>query len=749
MKDENEDLYSGFPSQITRVTSKNLEQICKQAIDYAVNLHYSRRQNRIQRITKSKNSYAGYVSVDGRDYLNNAYGPDNIVQYVDYRLSKKKIDIIAGEWLEAPLNSTVYSINSAAKTAKFDNLVMANSIKSHKEQIKKLREVAGVNVYNGVDIDMDEKTLMDMMSAKSRNEMIMNYMLKKYIKTNGLKSDLLSNLMDVLLGAECYGKVYLDAFGRPKYRPIDNRFALYQESDNDPYLERSPYWGEQRPMFAHEILMEYPTLKPDEVEMIEEWGRNGAPGSDSINGSGYITNYGNTHLINTYAIEFLMFEPNTTKKEKTIKNGESIEIKNDLSNDYYVDNEGKLKKGVEKGMWQLDTKYRPILYEAVRIEGTIYTNLKKKGNVIASVENPTKYHSSYTGMLLNTINGERISLQESLEEIKEQYNVVRFQINRELAKSKGLVIMYDRAFLPKDPHTNEPLSFDKVLYKMVNEGIYDYNSAAEGFDGDTAAAAAAIKVHDLSISKSMPVLIQLAQELEATADIISGINGDRQGQTPASSTATNALNNLQNSRSVTKPIMFFFNAFCEKVMLRILEYTKVSWTYLLPEEGAMVIGDEAMGFLQVTKDISNDDFDVYLSDGQKEQEVRGYIRNVIVPASLNAKEMRPQDALEVEVQETLAEAQAVLAKGWDKIKQIEIQQQQMANQSQQAQVEQNLAAAKEAREDQQAHELGLKIVEGEEKKGIAAAQAVTDYNMAAMKAATDQVNTILQNPETP
>lgn len=745
---------SGFPSPFTPENEKfdfkeggsvPKKDFFKRAVDYAEEVHINTRSNENKKITKLKESYVGHDEFN-LPQLNTTDGVPNTVTVRDYGLSKNKIDQLLGEWLTQSISGSVESINTNAKAAKLEQVITLLTIKDYKPYIDKLRKEAGVPVFENIEVPEDEKEFNELLNAKSRNEMIMQYFLNDMIQRGNIKLDFFENLKDVLLGSKCFGKAYIAENGKVLYRPIDSRFALYEESYGDPFLKRSPYLGERRPMYIHELLMEYPEIEDDKEirDRIKSWSENGTETSSLLE-TGYFSMDQNRLLADTSTIEFYGFEP--FRRKITIDPISKNPLQEaDLSERYYQDNMGKLKKGVDRGKWQIETRYKKVVYESTKIGTDIYIRYGKKKNVIASINDPFMARLSYQGLLFNTTNGKRVSVMKMLELLKEQYNIVRFQINRELAKSKGLIITYDRAFLPKVEDTGKAISMTQVIHKMVNHGYYDYNSAADGnASGEKIDAEKAIRVHDLGLSSAMPVLIQLGQDIERVADMISGINDDRQGLTPASSTATNAVNNIQNSRFKTAPINYFFNRFCEETLLLMLEYKKVSAAFLTPEEDSMLIGDENIGFLQITPDIANDDYRVKLTDGSKEAKIREYLRNYLMPQAVNAGEQTLEDAAESEMAETLVEAKKVLADGWKKIKQVQAMQQQAQEQSKQVMAQQSIAAMKEDREDKQSHEVGLEIVKGIVKTAVNTQEALNSYDLAQRQAIADQNQTLLEN----
>ena len=292
-----------------------------------------------------------------------------------------------------------------------------------------------------------------------------------------------------------------------------------------------------------------------------------------------------------------------------------------------------------------------------------------------------------------------------LDDISFLYNVVMFQINRELAKSKGKAVAYDLAGLPKGQTMKD------VMYNLADDGMYLYNSSQEGNKiGRDVMVQGTIKEIDLGISNTIAVLIPLKNELQLMADRLTGITEERQGQIAASSTVTNAQSNIIASRTMTEPMFYYMERFTERVFQKTLEAVKVAWGLMDTGEGDLIIGDEGTGFLKATADIANDDYGVYLIDGREEQEIKAKL-DMLAQVSVNAKELRLQDWLKVSLAGTLGEAQLALEKGWKDMEESRMKSDEMRNQLRQQQMQQQMEMAYEDREDRQEHDINKILIE--------------------------------------
>jgi hypothetical protein len=711
-----------------RKYSTKQETLCRDCIDYAVNTYNGYRRRQIKKMTLLMDSYNGITDARNFEYLNRSYGRENLANYIDYRLARPKLEGLVGEFLSRPLNGTVYTTNKAARSRKLQNYEFLLGRYYAQDALEQQKALTGYDVFQGMPMPKvkqpdgpEQATVQPEFNVKETNEIIMQTLIKNFIEKNFMGQDtkgrFADNYLDLLITAECYGKVYIDKDGNVRFRQIDPRNGIWEEIERDPFLGDTPYAGEARLMFIHDILSEFDLTedqKKNLYEIRDRWDQNVNTSSEQ-----WRMNYRLVEknlAVMVYTIEWYVLKPFYTKVAADPRNPDAEPYRKSLSIDYYNDNYDQIQNDVAKGKYSIETKYKKIIWEATRIGADMYVNMREKPNIIGSIDNPFNTQYSYTGLLLNTRDGIRISVQESLENVSRIYNIIMFQINRELAKAKGKVVTYDRAYLPQGKTMTD------VMHKLTNDGIYDYDSSADGnMSGTSVEVQGSIKEIDLGISANMQVLLTLKVQLQDMADRLSGISNERQGQIAASQTSGNANLAVQGSQNITEPLNYYFDRYVENVLIRVAEYSKIT-VFTHPDKLGMIIGDDAVGFLKITKDISYDDYGYYLADSRKEEDVKGRIRG-LMEFALNSKEMRVQDALDFELAETMTEAVAVVKKGWAEVQKMnqDAQAAQQQAQGQQAQAQQEGQAAMNEQQFQNQQKLeqqrGLNKIAAETVKG--------------------------------
>jgi hypothetical protein len=698
--------------------------------DYAKEL-LELKKNSIDKKTRLYQAYNGETVSSSVRYLTQTYGKKNRTKYVDYRLGKPKIDMLNNEFLQRPLYSTISTINIDAKTAKLDNYEMMLGAAHAKKEIEKLKTEAGVDPLNGAPIpDLEDESTWNIMNFKEKNERLMQTLTDTAIKEDKLKLKLAKNFQDIKIVSECFGKIDVDENGDETYIRIDPRYAIYEEIDEDYFLEKTPVIGAEQIVPVHNILMRY-RLKKEQRDELDGIRKN----NNQDNRPGFLNHNGNVcasviHIEwKTNTPMYFKISPKTKKQLEFDDSDDSYRI--ELNTDEYEKNRTRYDKDVESGKYKIEVKWRADIYEATFIGNDIVVNFGPKKFLTRSVDKPGDVLGySYCGALFNTVNGLRISLQEVIENFNSAFNVVMFQTLKEVNKAKGKVLGYNRAAMPKNK------TIQQVMYDALNDSFVDYDTSSSGnWSGKDLDITNMFKEIDLGMSASFPQLVMLKRELMATVDRLTGINENREGQIKASSTASNAQSSIEASRTITEGMFYFMNLYVEKVLLKYVETMKVTWGLYKTEKAKIILGDDMFNFMEVTRLIYNADYAVNLVDGGKEIQIRNYMQG-LAESSLNSKELRYKDVLAYQLTDTLTDGKKVLEKAWAEMEAIRQKDSQAQMQANAEQTDKTLNAqiemAREDREDRQEADVNKIIVKGDTDIRVNAAkgkgQMILDQN---------------------
>lgn len=690
---------------------------CKLFLDYSQDLLRSSDYNR-SLMDESFKSYNGIKTPESILYLTKTYGIQNRAKFIPYRAHSTKIKLMVGEFLTRPLNATVTTINRDAKSAKMDQLDFMYGAMEAKQEILDLKNKVGVDIMEGAPIpDGEEDPIFQKMSPKDKEESIMQIILNEQIPSLDLKQKFSNDLLNCSIASMIYGKVERDEEGETRYISIDPRDAIYEEIDGDTFLEKSPIMGCRQWMSIHDVMRRY-NFDTKQLDMLKDISNNPQSYANASNNRiRYSPNGG--LVVEVIHIEWKSVTASYFKKmPKTVTqlifdpSEKFIYTEIDAKN--YEDNKEWHDSQVQKGKYEIEVRYAEDLWEATRIGGLekLDINMRRSYFIMRSVDEPGKVlSSSYTGFLCGTVDGKRISLMNEMENWSNIFDIVMYQILKDINKHKGTILGFNTAAL------GAKNTVKKINYDIVNDGFVTYDTSASGnFHGRDVSLNNILQTHDLGLSQSFGALVQFKNDILVMMDRMTGINNDREGQISASATATNTNSAIQASRTMTEPFFYGVYMYINKTLTKIVESTKITWAFYKLEKGEQILGVSKFKFLKVSQEIGYKDYGVHLEDSGKYAEVKQFMRDQL-NASLNAKEIRPEDALAFVWSDIASEQKAILKEGWAKIKELEGQSQQVQMQNQQqmqaAQLEQQLQLAREDREDRQLNEKDNIILQGD------------------------------------
>lgn len=695
-----------FPDQTIPESQKGKEWV-KKHLEYAQHV-YDNSVERRKKILSLYDEYNGYVNPNKVKYLTEPYGKKSSQKFISYRITFPKMQLIKGEWLKRPLNTTVLSVNSEAKSKKLKGVYEKLGMAEAPEVIDKLRNEVGVDVFNGAQVlDKNAKDFHEKLNPKTLNEKYMQIILNHQKRNLDLKTKLSNNFFHVALGSECFGKVDILENNKVEYREIPPENAIYEEVEGDIFLEKTPIIGERRIMTPNDILIQFghKIKNEDDKKKLKEMIRtsNKFLSSEMNSKRNFYEIYQDGVGVEVMSIEWMGLEP-VYYKVSPNKKDPSSPYRKELSVEFYEANEKKIKRDVKKGLYEIEKSWTTVVWHATQIGHDIIVDGVPKPYRIFRSDDPSTTWYNYVGMIYNSVNGTRVSLQELMSELSFLYDTVMYQINRELAKNKGNVFVYDRAALPRGK------SMSDVLYEVLEDQVLIVDSTAEGnFSGRNIDIKGISKV-DLSATQSMAQLIGLRIDIQQTIDKISGINENREGQVSASSTATGIQQAATASRTITEPMFYFMEKYAERVFFRVIEKTKIAWVMLDSGEGDNIIGDEGKNLFELTEDLAYDDYAAYITDGTKEIEIRRTFETA-AQAAINARELRIQDFYKLQLAETLADAKMVLDKGFEEVENIRQRDLQAQRESEQLSVQTQIEGQRAMIEDSQQHDKEMAIIE--------------------------------------
>lgn len=710
--------------------SEKTPQWCKDHLTYAQMLLYTQNIDTIN-ATRLYRSYNGQKNQKQTRYLEAPHGEQNRTGFVTYKAGRTKVAVLEGEFLSQPLTATVETINISAKSEKMAQTDLMMGAMIAKPELMELKDKAGVDVMEGAPIpDSEDDPIWEKMSPKDKQEDIMQIIVNEQVKQMRLVHKFSKCFQDAIITGRCYGKVEINEKGDLDFQRIDPRDAIYEEIDNDDLIEKSPIKGARIRMPIHEVLRRY-KFTEEQRTILSQIQANPTPYINrSINNAMRLINGG--VMCDVIHIEWKASRPSYYKVMKKTPMQLSFDdttdtITNEIPWEIYEKSKAKYDKGVERGEFKIETKWTEDLWEATRIGGLpeLDVNMRRKPFQLRRHDAPAYIlDSSYVGCLFGTVDGVRISLQALIENFDTAFDICMYQILKELNRAKGKVLGYDAAGLPINS------TIEKIMYNALNDGFVVYNSMA---DGNMAKRNLDLKGMlqevDLGFSQSFQQLLMLKADLLNTLDRITGINELREGAAPASSTATNAQQGLQNSRTITAPLFYAMQQFIEHTMVRVVEGTKVSWAFYKLDKGEQILGSEKFKYMQVSRELGYRDYGVHIADGGRYNRIRQRMQ-AYIELGINTKEVTLMDALRFELAETTVEAEQVFTSALQRVQDIQAQN---AQQEQQAAMAQQQAALQHEQQMIQQDIQSKEYLESQKIEDKTKSQMMIDDNKAKNK----------------
>ena len=686
-------------------------QKTQEALDYA-EMQYQSRLERRSRLKRLYDAYNGLVDRAEIDSVIKATGKKSKTKYVKYRLGRSKLKQLHGEFLEINLTPQVRSVNPEAKNKKMKKYKSLLGMALAKPFIESARKM-GFDVYSGFNIpEIDNPDNWSIDNFKLANEIVMQDIIIDKVENGKLKSILYQNFIDLTIAAEMFGKIERDQNGVDVYRYIPAYLSLYEEEVFDPLLRRSPYKGEVRKMYPHEVLSSPEFhLDAQQKKIVKNWTEYYLDGE---------TNDGNIELRGThpampvYTIQWKGLEAVRVKTAPA--EGSEVPYKHILSNEYYNKNKKKIQRDVKLGKYEIEEYYQEIVWTASKIGTDIYTKARKEDNVIQRLRQNGKLGADfdYCGLLFSTVDGTRVSLQEVIYELERIYDDIRFQINKELRKIRGAALLYDRAYLPKDYET-----LQDIIYDISEDGVVTYDSSSEGNRSGMEADSNKTGISSLNLgdNQSLVVLLNQALDVERVMDKITGMNENRQGLSKASSTATANVNNIEASRSMTYDMFYFMNIFIEDMLTKLVEKTKLNKTMFGMDQRHFLFDQDEIAYMMATKDVDKDNYAASITDGKRERDIIQKLE-LMLPQEINAGLITSKDVAKFMMESNFSRAIKVLDKARERMEEFQQQQIQASQEAKNKEIQTNLQIATENREDGQEHDKEMEVIRTEGKKEV-------------------------------
>ena len=688
---------------------KKTEDWRKDCVDAIVSLsnvtYYNNR-------TSSYNKQINYNIVnsifDEKDFLyvtdplgiGTAYG-ETPAKMENYNILRNVVEFLKGEELKKQYPFTAVAVNGEAISTKqkLQKEMLKNSLAQliqNEEAKYGLNQPAQDDQGNPVEPKTPEQIekyinyeYKDIVEIQTNH--ILNYLYKK--------EDLILKFVKgwehgIISGEEIY-YVGID-YNEPYVRVVNPVYFDYDKNPDVDSIEDAQWTREERFMTKGEILDEFRAyLSEEELRQLDEdeLGYNSSVSRfDALPGFSY--DYDTSNQMNNHnsrrtqyisvniccwkswsKIGFLSFTNPDTEELETKIVQEGFKVPAEL-----IDNNIP---------YTLEWEWINEVWRGIKIGDSTYVNIGPIENQCRESNNMSKCKMPYVGKVYNATNTQSTSLIDLLKKYQYVYNILWYRLELEIAKAQGKKMIVDIAQIP----VSKGITLDKFMYYLTNAGIGFINSMEEGKPGDPNSVSKFNQWTsiDMSLSQSIGQYLSIIEKIETSVEKVSGVSRQRLGDTFSSETATGIQNSVIQSTTITEFMFYNHNKVKEKVLNQLVEAAKIAY---INNKNINYIGDDLTKvFVEIHGGvINNSDVAIFITNNPQDQMIKAKLEGLFQAALQNDK-VQMSDVIKVYKSNSISEVENLIVDSEQKAQ----QRQQQAQEAENARVQQQIEADKEAR----------------------------------------------------
>ena len=581
----------------------------------------------------------------------------------NYNLIKSKIRGLVGEELKRPFNFRLSAVNREAITEyeeKKKELLMDTVRGMMLEELAELGVVTEDQVPEYQPPDQVKKYMeTDFQSIYEiyGNQVISwgrHYMNVQDKFTRGWE-DLLQS------GDEIY---YVGNDGKdPILRKVHPLYFSFDRTPSVNYIDEAAWAREVLFMSAPMIFEQLGhILKPEDKETIERMQGSFAYGTDSMgNGVPYLGNMTDRFSVrNSERLHSTTFVPvyyytwiSRRKYGVVSYRDENGDIQTREVDEDYVKREEDI---------DIEWDWMNEVWEAFRIGTELIRGVGPRANQYRGMDNVNKVRIPYTGVSDLTL-----SVVRQVKHIQYLFNSIWFQLEQQLRRAHGKVLMMDLAQIP----TGDGFGIPKFLH-YLQQGIVFVNSMEEHKSGRMPQFNQMTDV-DLSLSATIQQYIGILNELKGMVEEITGVSRQRLGNIQTSETVGGVERAVQGSYSVTEYLFYIHSNVKARVLSMILEEAKVCW--LDGKKTQFFLDDTTRILMDIDGYLFNTaEYGLFVNNSQKEANIASFIESMAQAAVQNGE--RVKDIVAVMNTDSVAEKLAILEKSYKEMQEAAAQNRQ-------------------------------------------------------------------------
>ena len=622
-------------------------------------------------IDSRKKDHENYLIAAGEfdhkqfEYVTDMYGLTSPARLVNYPIIMPKLDLLAGELISQPLQFTVNVVNRNAIRKKNEEKITLAAEVVLRPIRREIEQALGMPIPDenvGQEVPEDVARYQKLKFRNAIEEMV-HVGLVFCIQRWDMKQTFKRGFYDLAITGKEFYRIYIKA-GDPYAERIDPRSMIYDLDVDKESLQDSKYAGTENWYTVNEIIDRHGVdLTKDQMDFLEKLQNEGFGGdsSDILSLDAYSNQGGKNLKIRVLDFQWRSIRMLKHKVSPNEFNEETPYLKK-------VKDTYKAKPG-EKVISKPITEIR----QAILIGHDMLLNWGKKPNQLRYEENYANTCMDFFGAIKGNLNGQTLSVVDSLKNVQILLNIVMYQIELAMARSGGKSIVYDVSQKPKN------ISLKDVFYHAKNSGLILINNKAEGMQTN---GFNQFQQVDFTLSQSVAQMINLKMMLEDTADRLTGISASRAGVQKSGDLVGVTERNVMQSTLITAPLFDIHYRLVGDVLQGLAGLMKTAWG----KEGRManVFGDMGMQTFKIDKSIALDEYGIFIENSGKEvqrkQEMMGLLERFSSSGNVDP----------------LAIIKAVNAEGSSEVESILTDGLQAVKEQQASMEERNVAAQEEA-----------------------------------------------------
>lgn len=619
-------------------------------------------------------------------------GSDNPAFWISLNTLPTKVDVLVGELETRGYDIRVRALNKEAYSRKLEEKERLRVKRRLQPLFQQIEQETGLPMGEQESVPQTEAELSEYMDLgfKDKVEIFVEAALKYTAKRFSWDEERKALWRDTIIVNRAFVKNEIIR-GIPQSRRIHPLNMIFDTTSKKDDLSDSSYFGELEylplPSAAERFNLSEEELKRVYGAYSEYQGMN--PATEAISTTADY-NYGFNTIGGGRLKWFKMIdgELKVLVARAVWRDYNTLNRKSETNKKYGTEHLQKLPDGPREKKDNVISKKIEVWKQCTIIGGHIIREWGDCPNQPRDLSDISVTEPPYKAWIPNYSTGRGVSKVEQLAPIQLLKDIAMYQVQLAMTRAGAKGLSYDLAMLP-DGWTPE-----KMMKYMRVFGVNFYNSKEYQFTPGSSAPP--FKEFDQTMSDSVEKYVSIMEYLDAQQEKISGISPERQGGIQGASQGLGVTQAaIFQSNLVTQPLFVSFERFCSRVLSHQAKLIKIAWAG--KEEFAPIIGDAGIDFLKENIDLELEELGVIVESlppiFQDRSKLEGFVSLAVQGGQLSIT-----DALAIMVEPDTRVAIRKLQRK-TLLKEMLQMQQAQAEQQQQADLEERLAALEAEQQD--------------------------------------------------